>query len=660
MRFFSLFPKRLQWILQMLLVLLILMTAYRLMFYYHYRPVNKPFSGKTFLLGLRFDARLISITGILILILSSIPFLNPFKKRAALYFWNALITVLFFIILMMYAVDFFHYDYLQQRLNASVLNFLEDSAISSKMVWETYPVLKMAFGITLTLGLILFMHNRFLKQKISAHSMMNPGKPRLYFAVIFLFFALFTFGKLDQYPLRWSDAFTLADDFKAQAALNPFQSFFSSLQFKNSGYDIKKLRSGYALMADYLGVDNKDSIELNFERKITFTDTLLKKPNVILVICESFSAYKSSMFGNKLDPTPFFNSLCKQGVFFERCFTPAFGTARGVWATITGIPDVESPKTASRNPAAVDQHTIINDLHAHDKFYFLGGSTTWANIRGLLNNNISGLKIYEEENFKAGKVDVWGISDKNLFLESTKILAQQQKPFFAIIQTADNHRPYTIPQEDEAEFKKVNYPADTLKKYGFEDNEQLNAFRYTDFCFQKFMEAARKQSFFNNTIFVFVGDHGLRGDAGKMFPAAFTKQGILAEHVPLLFYAPAMLQPVSVRNVCSQLDIMPSVAGLLKQRYRNNTFGRDLFDTSDQKERYAFIADPDMHTIGLVSNNFYYARNIRTNKKDFVSVTWDTVPVGIAADSAKAKMSSLTEAWYETSKYLLLHNKKQP
>ncbi len=659
MRFLSVFPKRLQWILQMLFILLLLMTAYRLMFYFHYRPVNKPFSGKTFLLGLRFDARVIALTGLLILIISSFNFLNPFRKRKAVYFWNAFITLLFFIILMMYAVDFYHYDYLQQRLNASVLNFLEDSAISSKMVWETYPVVKMAFGIALTLFFILFVHNRFLKKKINKQTDVAK-RPRLFFAGTIFVFAVMIFGKLDQYPLRWSDAFSLADDFKAQAALNPFQSFFSSLQFKNSNYDIKKVRSGYAIMADYLGVENKDSIKLNFERNISFTDTLVNKPNVIVVICESFSAYKSSMFGNKLDPTPYFNSLCKKGVFFERCFTPAFGTARGVWATITGIPDVESPKTASRNPAAVDQHTIINDLYAHDKFYFLGGSTTWANIRGLLNNNIAALKIYEEENFKAGKVDVWGISDKNLFLESTKILAQQQKPFFAIIQTADNHRPYTIPQEDMAEFKKLNYPADTLKKYGFDDNGQLNAFRYTDFCFQKFMDAAAKQPFFNNTIFVFVGDHGLRGDAGKMFPASFTKEGILAEHVPLLFYAPHLLKPFSVKKVCSQLDIMPSVAGLMRQRYRNNAFGRDLFDTTDHKERFAFIADPDMHTIGVVSDQYYYARNIRTHKTDFVSVTEDPIPPGIAADTVRIKMSRLTESWYETAKYLLMHNKKQP
>ena len=150
-------------------------------------------------------------------------------------------------------------------------------------------------------------------------------------------------------------------------------------------------------------MQNPDSLTLNYTREYRFADTPVRKPNVVVVICESFSAYMSSMYGNPLNTTPYFNSLCQQGVFFNRCFTPAFGTARGVWAVITGIPDVEQAKTASRNPLAVDQHTIINDFNGYEKFYFLGGSITWANIRGLLNNNIAGLQIFEEEQFRSKK-----------------------------------------------------------------------------------------------------------------------------------------------------------------------------------------------------------------------------------------------------------------
>jgi len=250
-------------------------------------------------------------------------------------------------------------------------------------------------------------------------------------------------------------------------------------------------------------------MQLNFARDCGINDSLKgKQPNIVVVLCESFSAYKSSMWGNPLNTTPYFNDLCKQGIFFDRCFTPSYGTARGVWAVVTGIPDVEYPNTASRNPAAVDQHTIINDYNGYDKFYFLGGSLSWANVRGLLTNNITGLRLYEEDSHKAKTIDVWGISDKSLFLEANDVFKTQSHPFFAVIQTADNHRPYTIPDEDKAVFRLKKYSTDSLKRFGFESNAELNAFRYTDFSFETFIEAAKKEKYFNNTIFVFVGDNG--------------------------------------------------------------------------------------------------------------------------------------------------------
>ena len=184
----------------------------------------------------------------------------------------------------------------------------------------------------------------------------------------------------------------------------------------------------------------------------------------------------------------------------------------------------------------------------------------------------------------------------------------------------------------------------------------MNASRYTDFCYQKFIEAAKKEKFFDNTIFVFVGDHGLRGDAGNMFPASFTKQGILAEHVPMLFYSPKMLAPQRITSVASQLDILPSVATLAKQPYTNTSLGRNLFDTADHSPRYAFIADPDMRNIGLVSNDYYYTRNLKTGTVEFVSVKNNSV---VNDEAAKKTMGTLAEAWYQTARYLLLNNKKK-
>ena len=655
----STIPKRIRFIFSWAAMLLLCMTLYRVFFFFHYRPANKPFSGSSMLLGLRYDLRILAAVGLGMFILSALPFLDPFKNKNAMRFWTILLSLIFIIFLIFYGGDFYYYDYLKQRLSASVLNFAQDAAISARMMWQTYPLIRIfIFLVIATILFTIFIKKLFRRIEKKTVLVSRRKKVLLHIAFVILC-ALAIFGKVGQYPLRWSDAFSLTDDFKANASLNPFQSFFSTFSFKNSGYDINKVKASYPVMADYFGVPDTGS-RFNLDRKYCSGDTAVKT-NVVVVICESFSAYKSSMFGNKLDPTPYFNTMCRQGVFFERCFSPAFGTARGVWATLTGIPDVEFPNTSSRNPAAVDQHVIIDDFKGYNRFYFLGGSTTWANIRGLLTNNIHDLKIYEEDDSKASKVDVWGISDKNLFLEANEVFAKQDKPFVSIIQTADNHRPYTIPSEDLAEFKKVDYPADTLKKYGFDDNGQLNAFRYTDFCYSKFIEAAKKEKYFANTIFVFVGDHGLRGDAGNQFPQSFTKQGILSEHVPLLFYAPGILKPQRILKPASQADIFPSVARLANRCFTNTSLGNDLFDsTAAGKTRYAFIADPDTRTIGVVGDTYYYARNLNTNAVDFVSViNNDAVPVNAGTDSIKKKMSAATEAFYNMSKWLLLNNKKR-
>lgn len=584
---------------------------------------------------------------------------NPFQNRLSKKVWRIYLIVIISVLIFLYGLDIQHYDYLHQRLNASILNYAEDAKISFGMVWETYPVLKILLAIAFLSILVTWLIFSAFKW-ISGFK--NKNRSITAPVILFLLIALAVFGRLGQYPLRWSDAFAFGNDFKANLALNPVQSFFSTLQFRHAEYDERQVKKYYPLLASYLGIQNPDTSQLNYKRSINPADKPLKTPNIVLVICESFSGYKSSMWGNPLNTTPYFKSLCDSGVFFDHCFTPAYGTARGVWAVVTGIPDVESPRTASRNPAAVDQHTIINDFNGYQKFYFLGGSTSWANIRALLTFNITALRLFEDGSYKAHAVDVWGISDKHLFLEANDILKKQQGPFFAVIQTADNHRPYTIPEEDLPEFHLKKFSKDSLNNFGFENNEELNAFRYTDFCFQKFVEAAKKESYFNNTVFIFVGDHGIPGHTGNMFPACWENQVITSYHVPLLFYGPALLRPKRISSTCSQLDILPSVASLADNSTTNTTLGRNLFDTIQNSVRFnnrAFLFNPDGKKIGMMTDEYCYMKELLTGKEDFVSAkNNDKLPSDSQTASDKRIIRDLTNGYYETGKYLLLNNKK--
>lgn len=716
------FPRLIKWMFFTAITFLVFMIIMRFVFYFHFASSQYTFSNthKAFLLGLNFDIRIVCgivlfpflignlhlnysekkrltagsilqliftvliMTGLLIFIkkghasasmMIGIAVLfalvlvwlfvskncNPFENNLSKRIFKIYFFLITFLVVFLYAIDFQHFDYLHQRLNASVLNYTQDAKISMNMVWQTYPVVTL---LTLIVAAFALLHWFIILsfKKISLQTYQGHTIAKIVLGSLFaILLGIGIFGRINQYPLRWSDAFALNDDFKANLSLNPIQSFLSTLEFRNSSYDLKKVKAGYPLMVEYLSIQKPDSVTLNYKR-FHEVSAPTAPPNVVVVICESFSAYKSSMWGNPLNTTPYFNEMCKQGIFFDRCFTPAYGTARGVWAVITGTPDVEYPNTSSRNPAYVDQHSIINDYKGYEKFYFIGGSSSWANVRGLLTNNIAGLHMYEEGDYTSKTIDVWGISDKRLFLEANNVLKQQKKPFFAVIQTADNHRPYTIPPEDRKEFSLKKYPTDSLNKYGFYSNDELNAFRFTDFSFQKFIEAAKKESYFNNTIFVFVGDHGIRGDVGNMFPKAWEIDGLTTQHVPLLFYAPALLKPQRINRTCSQIDLLPSVSSIAGISFVNSTLGKNLFDTIQSNahfKNYAFLFDPNVKQIGIITDEYCYVHNLVSGKEDFRSSKNNLpLPETPAVEADKKRLQALSQAYYETAKYMLANNAK--
>jgi len=652
-------PRFARWLLYNSLFFLILMFVLRIVLWQTMMKEGLAHSNmlQIFILGFRYDARIVAIVGILLLVLSFIKPLHPFEskagKKVSFFIWG----LASFLLCFFYAVDFANYAYLSQRLNASLMNYMEDTAISLEMIWQSYHVIYILLGIAVSFLLINWFVRTTYKRIADERYIKNKKAQSIWSIVLFLVLALAAFGRAGQYPLRWSDAFALNNDYAANLALNPFQSFFSTLEFRKSGCDVNKTKQFFPLMASYLNLKPSDT--LNYKRCAEATDSNKTHPNVVVVICESFSGYKSSMFGNPLNTTPYFNELCNNGIFFSRCFTPSYGTARGVWATLTGIPDVENTRTASRNPNAVNQHIIMNDFTGYEKYYFIGGSTSWANIRGLLTNNISNLHLYEQDDYEAAKVDVWGVSDKNMLLGANKALSKCTKPFIAVLQTADNHHPYTIPAEDKAAFEVKEVNSDTLRKYGFNSVEEYNAFRYTDFCFKQFIEAAKKEAYFKNTVFVFVGDHGIPGNTGNMFPQIWSGEELSMTHVPLLFYAPGLLKPVRYSKPVSQIDIMPTVAGICKVKHCNTSLGRNILLSDSLQPPVAFYFNPDKKTIGCITDQFFYTESIANNTKERVSsVLNNDAPVITAAEKQKLKLT--TEAFYETARYMLLNNKKQP
>ena len=652
-------PVSIQWILQLWVIYFIIFTLFRIATVFLFRPWDVPINTllPSFWLGFKYDAKWIAIILLPIAIISVLAKFSPFYSEKNKRLWSYYLALMTLIVLFFFGADFGNFSYNHTRINASALNFAEDPIISFKMLWQSYPMVWILLALILAVIMLaaLFKRTHIIVMKKNFKEDIVYKKRWHALAIAFLLWSIY--GILSLTPLKWKDAFDLNDNFKSYVALNPMQNFFTTLRFREPDFTVEKSREFFPVIADFLQLDSLNIAAKKYERKIEpGSKSLESRPNIVLIICESFSMYKSSMSGNPLNATPYFNELSKNGIFFERCFSPTFGTARGVFGILTGIPDVQLSKFSTRNTAALDQHIIINDFEEYNKFYFLGGSSGFNNFEGIV-KNIDSIKIYQEGSYKSLPLNVWGISDKNLFLEAEQVFRQQNKPFFAIIQTADNHRPYTIPSEDK-DFERKILPADTLLKYGFESLEEYNAFCYSDYCFKKFIEEAKKQPYFDNTIFIFTGDHGLEGDASKMYPMAWTANRLSDEHIPLLFYAPLLLPAQNRTEVVSQIDILPTLAGMLHQPYNNTTLGRDLLNTKNLKNA-AFIIHHDEGNIGVVTNDYYFVKNIRINKESLSSVKYDQLDIPAAQQNAiKDSLSKLTSAIYETAKWMLVNNKK--
>ncbi len=649
-------------------LLLLVMGLARLGFWLWFKnespAVDSAALTHSFWLGMRFDLRMAIFAVVPLLLLAALPKFGArihalAQPRAWLVYaalvWAALGLFLIF--------DAGYFAYLQLRLNASLLNFMRDAKDSLSMVQQSYSVLPIVLAWLAFVALAVWLQNTLLRacQALPALAQRTRWKKTFIGAGASLLLLFGIHGKFSQYPLRWSDAFSSGNPFAAAVALNPVLNFFDTLNFKQGEFDEKAVREAYPLMAKYLGVTEPDTATLNFRRVVKAKPNALSgQPNVVLVLLESFSGYKTTVFGNPLKPTPNFAAMAEQGILFTHFFTAHAGTARGVFATVTGIADVATADTTSRNPLAVNQHTIINAFKGYDKNYFIGANTAWANIRGVLKNNIDGVTIYEEEHYTSPHNDVWGISDKNLLLEANKILREKNKPFFAMIQTAGNHRPYTIPSED-TDFEIKTLSDAELKANGFISNDEFNAFRYMDYSIGKFIDAAKKEKYFDNTVFAFLGDHGITGSTGAHMPRAWSDLRLSTGHTPFLIYAPKLLQPARYDKPGQQVDVLPTIAGLFNFSYLNKTLGRDLLDEKFDDNRNSFIIyHSDGPELGIVDREHYFtmqADGSHPHLYDWRSPNPLQSPV-----QNKQKIDNnqiLTKSLHETARYMLTHNNKE-
>ena len=657
-------PRSLRLLFSLFVVQLLFLSAMRVAFWTYFHNPADPIPGgdllQAFYLGLKYDIRLILMVLLPPLLLGWLPWLRLFDARLGRKLWQGYFIIAFLALLIIYLGDFGYYAYLNKRLDATILRFLPNFGISVQMVWQTYSVVNWVLLIlVLTLGYTFLLHRLFARFAMQTAVRLKRWRKTATLTATTFIVLLGLYGKWSWYPLRWSDAFFSPHAFASAMTINPVLYFLNTLKNKEVKYDIDKVKKAYPQIAKYIGIKNPDTDKLNFVRHNTGNHLQAKQPNIILVYLESFAAYKTGSFGNPLNPTPNFDALAKHGLLFKNFYTPHVGTARSVFAGVTGLPDVEMQKTSTRNPLIVDQHTIINAFEDYEKYYFIGGSASWGNIRGLLSHNIPKLHLYEEGQYESPRMDVWGISDLHLFDEANKVLKKQDKPFVAIIQTSGNHRPYNIP-EDNRDFMSRSINNAALKKSGFISEDEFNSFSFMDHSLGFFIQQAKQAGYFDNTIFLFWGDHGLGGDTGEHMPPYIHQTELNGMHVPFLIYAPKLItEPKIFDKVASELDILPTIAALAAPNYINTTLGRDLLDTTFDQQRYAFtITHHNVPEIGVVADKFYFRMSANGSNKRLHDLSLqDTRNDSSAQHPVIAKhMQELCINLFETAKYLRYHN----
>ncbi len=580
------------------------------------------------------------------------------RQRAVRRLWLAYGLVALGFTLLGYVFDVGCYAYIHTRLNGTLLMFLENPATSARVVWETYPVVWLTL---LLVGLVvgaLWALRRLLGEGLPPA--LAPWPTRLLNLGVSVVLIAVMWGRWSRYPLRWGEVFEAKDALQAQASLNPLLFFLETRRDMDGGYDLKAVEASHGLLADYFGIPAaRDAQGLpTLARELVPRHPARPATNVVFIQLESLAGFKTGALGNRAGATPFLDTLCTQGLFFDRTYVVMENTSRSMFATLFGTPDVSAVENATRNPLLLDQDTVLHALDGHDKLFTLGASASWANIRGILKHTFKDIALYEEGSWKAPVVDVWGVTDMDLLLESADLLSARKGPFWAYVQTSGNHPPFTVPKAVRDQLPPAPDEA-FLRANGFTGREEYDSLRFMDHGLRAFFQKAEGLPWFSNTLFVLWADHGIpRGSRDRRFGDLT----LAIHHIPFLIYGPGLgVAPRRVSTVGTQMDILPTVLDLLGVPARTRTLGKSLLDPAFAEKGVAFTFTTFRRPprVGLLDRAWYTTVDPDGRAQLFRLDEADPQDQSAREPERAARMKAMAEGWHAWSRYLLSHNKPE-
>lgn len=523
---------------------------------------------RSFLLGFRFDSVMSSY---LLLIPFLLLFINDFllnNKSLLIKIVTSLITICYLFSFLISSIDVPYFSHFNYRLTTAVFQWVENPVFVIKMIFQEPSY----WGILIPLFIIVFIYQYFIK-KIKAICFKSDNLfPNFYLKKIIWFIAvslLLTIGfrgrvNLNIAPLGPTDAYFSDYSIANQMALNPIFTFLKSY------LDTKKeSNKELHLMDNELAINNVKHF-LNREgnnyspiaKKIIPDSSHTKQPNLVLILMEGMSTARMETYGNPFNITPFLDSISNHSYFFKNLYSAGIHTHNGIYGTLCSYPALYDRHAMNQVPI-LKYNNLVSNLkkNGYSTTYFTNHDVEFDNVGGFLTEN--GIdKIVCDKDYPKNKIlSTLGVADDFMFDFSLPIindLAKKKHPFLTVFMTTSNHGPYRIP----------NYFKSRHKHDG------LAACEYADWSLYKFMEDAKKQPWFDNTIFAFVADHGWALDVHYDLSLNYN-------HIPFIIYAPNLISNPKIFNkIGGQIDVYPTLMNLLKLPYTNTTLGVDLFTES--------------------------------------------------------------------------------
>lgn len=307
-----------------------------------------------------------------------------------------------------------------------------------------------------------------------------------------------------------------------------------------------------------------------------------KRLNVVLISVESLSAEFMTAFGNSQGLTPRLDALARDSLFFTRLYATGTRTVRGLEAITLSLPPTPGLSVVKR-PDNDHLHSLgeVFAARGYEPIYLYGGYSYFDNMQAFFTGN--GYTVIDRLGLAAAEIhyeNIWGVADEDLFTLSLRELDARHaagKPFFAHVMTTSNHRPF-------------GYPAGRVDIAPGSGRE--GAVKYTDWAIGDFIDRARTRPWFRDTVFVIVADHCASSRGRSDLP-------IERFHIPLLIYAPAHVAPRRVDTLASQIDVAPTLLGLLDFSYRSDFFGQDIL-TEGVRHQRALLAN--YQTVGYLQD----------------------------------------------------------